>query len=153
MTRKQLNCPIDGSQLIEIEYERTVMVDQCNSCHGIWLEQWELKAIQANKGKYYQQELEKLPDLVNKSYLQALEKDRELLDCPKCKALGKDTKMDRREHGYCSQIMIDICHDCQGIWLDKGEVQALEIFFQRCHLDDKEIKTGFFHSLWFMFNK
>lgn len=61
--------------------------------------------------------------------------------------------MDRREHGYCSQIMIDVCHECQGVWLDKGEVQALEVFFERSHLDDKEIKTGFLQSLWFMLNK
>ena len=51
--------------------------------------------------------------------------------------------MDRREHGYCSQVMVDVCHDCQGIWLDNGEVQALEVFFERSHIDDKEITTAF----------
>ena len=148
-----MKCPVDNTPLEQQEYERAVMVDKCRTCDGMWLDQWELKAIQENKGKNYDAELKELPNLVNKSYMQALEKDRPLLNCPKCAESGKSVKMDRREHGYCSQIMVDVCHDCQGIWLDKGEVQALEIFFERSHLDDKEIKTGFFHSLWFMLNK
>ena len=148
-----MKCPVDNTELKTQEYERAVMVDKCTTCDGIWMDQWELKAIQANKGKNYDAELAKMPDLVNQSYLQALEKSRPLLDCPKCKEAGKTVAMDRREHGYCSQIMVDVCHDCQGIWLDKGEVQALEVFFERSHLDDAEIKTGFFHSLWFMLNK
>ncbi|MBL4660757.1 MAG: zf-TFIIB domain-containing protein [Alcanivoracaceae bacterium] len=148
-----MKCPVDNTPLAQQEYERAVMIDKCPTCDGMWLDQWELKAIQANKGKNYDAELKKLPNLVHKSYLQALEKDRPLLNCPKCTENGTSVKMDRREHGYCSQIMVDVCHDCQGIWLDKGEVQALEVFFERSHLDDKEIKTGFFHSLWFMLNK
>jgi len=148
-----MKCPVDNSPLKTQEYERAVMVDKCDTCDGMWLDQWELKAIQANKGKNYDAELAKMPDLVNKSYMQALEKERPLLDCPKCKETGKTVQMDRREHGYCSQVLVDVCHDCQGIWLDKGEVQALEVFFERSHIDDKEIKTGFFQSLWFMLNK
>lgn len=148
-----MQCPVDHNDLIEKEYERTIMVNQCSSCQGMWMDQWELKAIQANKGKYYQQELKELPDLVQNSYLQALEKQRPLIDCPKCAENGNKITMDRREHGYCSQIMVDVCHNCQGIWLDQGEIQALEIFFERSHINDKDVKTGFFHSLWFMLNK
>ena len=140
--------PIDNSPLKHREYERAVMVDQCGACDGMWLDQWELKAIQANKGKNYSAEIKQLPNLVNDSYLQALEKDRPALNCPKCSG-----QLDRREHGYCSQILVDVCHDCQGVWLDNGEIQALEIFFERSHIDDQEIKTGFFHSLWFILNK
>ncbi len=148
-----MKCPVDHNKLSEKEYERTIMVDQCNSCQGMWMDQWELKAIQANKGKYYQEELKELPNLIQQSYLQALEKQRPSIECPKCNENGKHVTMERREHGYCSQIMIDVCHDCQGIWLDKGEIEALEIFFERSHIDDQDIKTGFFHSLWFMLNK
>ena len=148
-----MKCPVDKTELQEKEYERAVKVDQCHTCDGMWLDQWELQAIQANKGKNYEAELAKMPDLVNKSYMQALNKNRPELNCPKCEAAGTIVAMDRREHGYCSQIMVDVCHDCKGVWLDKGEVQALEIFFERHHLDDKEIKTGFLQSLWFMLNK
>ncbi len=148
-----MKCPVDNTSLQEIEYERAVIVDKCTRCNGMWLDQWELQAIQANKGKNYDAELEKMPNLVNQSYLQALNSNRTPLNCPKCAEAGKTVQMDRREHGFCSQIMIDVCHDCQGIWLDKGEVQALEIFFERHHLDDSVIKTGFLQSLWFMFNK
>ena len=148
-----MKCPVDHNTLTEKEYERTIAIDQCSSCQGMWMDQWELKAIQANKGHYYQQELKELPNLVQRSYLQALEQQRPLLNCPKCADNDQQITMERREHGYCSQIMVDVCHDCQGVWLDKGEIQALEIFFERSHIDDKDIKTGFFNSLWFMLNK
>ncbi len=148
-----MKCPVDNTPLVEQEYERNVMVDSCEKCGGMWLDKWELNAIQANKGKNYAAELEQMPNLVDKAYMQALEKNRPLLNCPKCTKAGKTVQMERREHGYCSQVMVDVCHECQGVWLDKGEMKALEIFFERHHMDDEEIKTGFFQSLWFMFNK
>ena len=148
-----MKCPIDNTELKEIEYERTIKVDQCESCNGMWLYDWELKAIQANKGNYYEDEIKKLPDLVNQSFFQAINKTRPLINCPKCADNDQSIQMERREHGYCSQIMIDVCPQCHGIWLDKGEIKALEVFFERSHIDDEEIKTGFFQHLWFMLNK
>ncbi|HFC31056.1 MAG TPA: hypothetical protein ENJ44_08455 [Oceanospirillales bacterium] len=148
-----MKCPVDNTPLVEQEYERNVMVDSCEKCGGMWLDKWELNAIQANKGKNYAAELEQMPNLVDKAYMQALEKNRPPLNCPKCSEAGKTVQMERREHGYCSQVMVDVCQECQGVWLDKGEMKALEIFFERHHMDDEEIKTGFFQSLWFMFNK
>ncbi len=148
-----MKCPVDKTRLSEIEYERTVMVDFCSSCKGMWLEKGELKAIQTNKGKYYGEELKKLPNLVDKAYMQALEKNRPSLNCPTCEESNIVIALERREHGYCSQIMIDVCPECQGIWLDNGEIKALEIFFERHHLDDNDVKLGFFQSLWHMLNK
>jgi Zn-finger nucleic acid-binding protein len=148
-----MKCPIDKTELNEIEYERTIKVDQCESCNGMWLHDWELKAIQANKGNNYEEEIKLLADVVNQSYLQAIDKTRPLIDCPKCADDNNTVQMERREHGYCSQIMIDVCPECNGIWLDKGEINALEIFFERSHIDDEEIKVGFFQNLWFMLNK
>jgi Zn-finger nucleic acid-binding protein len=39
--------------------------------------------------------------------------------------------MDSREYGYNSQIIIDTCTAGCGVWLDEGEIQALEKFFER----------------------
>jgi Zn-finger nucleic acid-binding protein len=148
-----MKCPIDNTELKEIEYERSIKVDKCDACSGMWLHDWELKAIQANKGNYYADEIKKLPDVVNQSFLQAIDKSRPLINCPICTKDNNPVQMERREHGYCSQIMIDVCPNCNGIWLDKGEIKALEIFFERSHIDDEEIKSGFFQNLWFMLNK
>lgn len=148
-----MKCPIDNTSLIEEEYERSVKIDQCQSCSGMFLETWELKAIQANKGNYYKDEIKKLPDIIDKAHLQAIEKHRPLINCPKCKTEDKAIEMERREHGYCSQIMVDVCSNCSGVWLDDGEIKALEVFFERSQIDNKEIKTGFFQHLWFWLNK
>jgi Zn-finger nucleic acid-binding protein len=55
--------------------------------------------------------------------------------------------MERREHGYCSQVMIDTCPKCRGIWLDQGELEALEVFFERTVAETEEVRTGFFARL------
>lgn len=39
------------------------------------------------------------------------------MKCPKC---GEDLK----EINY-QNVMIDICHECEGIWLDHGELELL----------------------------
>jgi len=41
--------------------------------------------------------------------------------------------------------MIDTC--CGGIWLDRGEIQALEIFFERYHPQKISIVKTFLGSL------
>ena len=38
--------------------------------------------------------------------------------------------MHRREW-LTSQILIDVCTECFGVWLDKGELQTLELYYER----------------------
>lgn len=148
-----MKCPIDNNNLVEIDYERSIKVDECQSCNGMFLETWELKAIQANKGKYYKDEIKKMPKVIESTYLNAINKNRPLISCPNCAESNTNVEMERREHGYCSQILVDVCPSCRGIWLDKGEIKALEIFFERSQIDTKELKTGFFQHLMFWLNK
>lgn len=39
-----MHCPKCGMELIEINY-KTIAVDKCSSCEGIWLDAGELEAI------------------------------------------------------------------------------------------------------------
>ena len=48
------------------------------------------------------------------------------ISCPVC-----GTEMATREYGYASQVVIDTCPAGCGVWLDAGEIQALEKFFER----------------------
>ena len=142
-----MNCPIDGVELITAKYEAAIEVDQCPQCDGMWLDCQELEQIQATLEHDHASQIKQLPDLVGNAYAMALARSRPELKCPRC-----DRTMERREHGGCSQVMIDICPQCRGIWLDKDELVALEVFFERAQADTEEVRTGFFRRLLDLFD-
>jgi Zn-finger nucleic acid-binding protein len=137
-----MKCPLDGSELVSDTYEAGVEVDQCTECKGVWLDHSELEKLQEAKEQDYSEDLAKLPNLVGQAYARSLANSKAEVNCPKCNEL-----MERREHGYCSQILVDICCSCRGIWLDRGELRGLEIFFEKAQYDTKEIRSGFFGKM------
>lgn len=141
-----MKCPKDHTELATIVYKAAIQVARCPSCHGIWLDRGKLEQIRSAPGRDYSAEIARLPDVVDKAYSMALEKTAPPLDCPNC---GKS--MERREHGYCSQILIDVCPSCHGIWLDDAELGALENFFERAKYETDEIRRGYFSALRHLF--
>ncbi len=137
-----MKCPIDGGELVREIYEANIEVEKCPDCGGMWLDYQELEQIQGTLEHDYTDELQQLPDLVGNAYAMALARSRPELQCPRC-----DRTMERREHGGCSQVLIDVCPQCRGIWLDKGELQALEIFFEKARADTADVRSGFFSRL------
>jgi Zn-finger nucleic acid-binding protein len=137
-----MKCPIDGTELVQKPYEADINVDACPTCQGMWLDKGEREAIEQNKEHKYTEELARMPDLGYNAYELAQQKAQRTLTCPNCSA-----EMEKREYARCSQIMIDVCPKCHGTWLDKGEIEALEIFFERSHLETDQIRRAFFADL------
>ncbi len=138
-----MKCPHDGSDLAKREYESDIEVDICRKCDGIWLDQGELERIQQTVERDYQKELAAVPEATVQAYRNARQEHaRADLACPQC-----SSAMTEREHGYCSQIFIGVCADCSGIWLDAGELKALEVFFERAAADTTPMRLGFWSSL------
>ena len=137
-----MKCPKDKNELIKEVYEDTAEIDKCSTCQGIWLDKCELEKIQETIKNDYSEELKNLPNLINGVFNVAKSKTEKEYDCPKC-----DKPLDKREYGYCSQVIIDLCPSCRGIWLDKEEIQKLEVFFERSRIEAKEIRKGFLGSL------
>jgi Zn-finger nucleic acid-binding protein len=137
-----MKCPIDTTDLTRQRYEDDIDVDQCPECGGIWLDYQELERIQESRQRDYSEQLGQLPDLVGAAYAMALARSKPEIQCPGCGGA-----MERREHGGCSQVMIDVCPQCRGIWLDKGEIGALEVFFERTAVETAQARSGFFAGL------
>lgn len=137
-----MECPKDKCVLKKKLYESIVEVDECPLCQGLWLDAGELEKIQETIKNDYSDEFKKIPDYIGGAYTMAKAKQEGKRECPKC-----SKPMDKREYGYCSQIIVDVCPACGGIWLDKGELQNLEIFFERCRAETGEIRKGFLGSL------
>ena len=142
-----MKCPKDGSALEKELYEADIEVDRCSKCSGVWLDHGELEKAQEATEHDYSQERRRLPDLVNREYLLALERARPQLSCPAC---ARD--MERREHGHVSQILIDVCPSCRGIWLDQGEMEALEVFYEKSRFEATEVRQGFLATLRELFS-
>lgn len=143
-----MKCPKDESVLESRTYEGDVEVDACPSCQGMWLDKGELEQIEEVRERDYSEELKRIPDLIGPAYEMARQQTLPALDCPKCAA-----EMSRHEYAYCSQIMIDVCPKCQGVWLDKGEIERLEVFFERSRMDTRNIRRGFWRSLITLFQE
>lgn len=65
-------------------------------------------------------------DVIADAYEMARQQALPGIKCPCC-ALP----LEAVEYAYCSRILIDRCAKCGGIWLDAGELEALEKFFKR----------------------
>ncbi|MFW5740832.1 MAG: zf-TFIIB domain-containing protein [Myxococcota bacterium] len=138
-----MKCPRDGSTLETIKYEADIEVDKCPSCHGMWLDKGELEQIQETIEHDYEKELALEPDHVRRAYALSRPTHTGQIDCLKCGA-----EMTAKEYAYCSQVVVDICPDDHGMWLDAGEIQALEKFFERTKSEAREAEKSMSKPLW-----
>ncbi len=131
-------------------WEAAIVVDECVSCRGVWLDKNELEQVQQTLERDYAEELRHI-NVVAQAYEMARQKAAGNIRCPHC-----DGELFKREYCYCSQILIDSCPRC-GIWLDKGELDALEQFFERerpalrGEASAQSVRRGFWASLTSLF--
>ena len=111
-------CPKCFSSLKSEVLQRSiwkVQIDKCLNCKGIYLEKGELMTLTGNRP---------LHDLTTK-YL-GIDSGSEFI-CPSCGSLMDD------EH--IEGIEIDVCLQCNGVWLDKDELELLK------NTDSKKMKS------------
>jgi len=129
-TQGPLHCPRDHKELKTRSYEAEIEIDECLVCGGIWLDQGELEAIQKTVERDYKREISDPVDTISEGNESARQRAREGIRCPKC-----DAEMVTKPYGYGSQIVIDVCPSACGVWLDHGELEALEQHFERSQQD------------------
>lgn len=113
----RLDCPRDRTPLVEKEHEVpgfNVFADHCPKCEGVFLDRNELARLTGQKN-------------INAQITKHLGIDvGSSVVCPACGGLMDDETFEK--------ITIDVCTSCQGVWLDKGELDALS------KLDDAAFK-------------
>jgi Zn-finger nucleic acid-binding protein len=90
---------------IEVKW-RTVTVDACPKCNGLWLDKGELKEIIGDR---------KLTEYLTKDIGTKTESP---LVCPRCGGL--------MDYQHAEDVEVDVCLSCRGVWLDAGELAELE---------------------------
>lgn len=109
-----MDCPKCGGRLLSREIGG-VVVDQCENCHGIWLELGELPAVIAFHRQ--QKKPDDLPEDESAPVYDAIS-----APCPHCGGEGNMTRLTNLED---ASLIMDSCPVCYGIWLDGGELQKL----------------------------
>lgn len=122
-----MNCPeCKNKELSEKIKIGDVTIDRCPSCGGLWFESGELRLAKDKKiedAKWLDFELKdkKLSwfdfDLWKDKVKFRAAEDVKL--CPKCK-----TPLYKINYGD-SDIEIDVCGICKGVWLDQGEFKKI----------------------------
>ncbi len=108
-----MKCPKCNDINLEEIKINGIRVDRCKNCGGLWFDRDELKIVRDHRDR-------------NLSWLDFdLWKDTDKLmvsgrsDCP------RDGKPLFKIKCKNTNVLVDICLDCQGIWLDKDELDKI----------------------------
>jgi len=134
-----MNCPRCYTILCTIAYEG-IDVETCPDCQGEWLDAGELKKIvQTIEKTFTQDEIEAL-DAINKNIFTLDDTPENEVNCPKCPA----TELNRFNYASSTGIALDKCPQCGGIWLDRAELEKVQILVEEWHkkLEEDKEKYG-----------
>lgn len=122
-TAKLMKCPMCSLALTAKDYVGQT-VDVCDGCRGLWCDTGELGAvvnalISANK----------VPNGESGFFAAARQHedhDVQAKPCPRCNKMT-----DSFNFAYDSNIFLNRCNACDGIWLDGGELRSVAQFIKK----------------------
>lgn len=119
-----MKCPGCKAALKSIAYEG-IHLETCDGCGGEWLDAEELGHIaRARETRFTPEERRAVAAAAKITGVKIKDHDRDLA-CPKC---GGTT--DAINYGGDSGVIIDRCTSCHGIWLDKAELEAVQLLVE-----------------------
>jgi Zn-finger nucleic acid-binding protein len=95
------------------EKRYSISVQTCLNCGGAWFESGELSKID----KIVE------PTMLEIHHLPSEEEQLKALFCPSCE---NSPLMQKADHPRDEHVIIDYCPVCKGIWLDGGELEAIQ---------------------------
>lgn len=115
-----MHCPVCRIQITPIPYEG-VRVFNCGQCGGNWLTGGQMERILASR------EIQMPPAVQDQmSMLAAASNTTKPLLCVQCGVTMKKTPF-----RFWSDVTLDHCPKCQGIWFDRGELEKVQILWEK----------------------
>lgn len=115
-----MKCPTCEAILRQDSY-KGLFIDHCPQCKGIWFDSGELK-------DYIHLLIEKdnsIPEArieLKRTVIKPREINENKRNCPKC-----STAMEKFNYACDSNVILDKCHSCDGVWADGNEIKDLAI--------------------------
>ena len=130
-----LKCPVCPDTLLVKHDENGTTVDYCENCGGLWLEEGELNKItRPHDG-----------DIEFSIHEHAGEGEPTEKICPVC----SDKPLVTKNFIEYSDIKIESCDTCGGVWLDKGELDAVNAEIDKLN----SVPDTFTHKLMVFLSK
>ena len=114
-----MNCPLCNWSLSKLRYHE-IEVDVCRRCNGIWFDQGELKEyiddMLMDKTDIPNSPVHaKKPPVVGQAQIK-----EPVNECPRCRQ-----PMNHFNYCYDSNIILDKCPVCGGIWVGGGKLEKM----------------------------
>lgn len=112
-------CPVCRTQTHLTKYEG-VPIHNCGSCGGYWVTDFKLERILGSREMV-------MPEPVKQRMMDLAEQHDSMgrLLCMNC---GVEMKKERFKHW--DDIQLDRCPRCDGVWLDCGELEKCQIYWE-----------------------
>ena len=124
-------CPFCSTKLTELK-STTALIDICLNCKGMWFDSGEF--VDFVRTLTESEEISpKTPQLFKEQMIQTLDtiKEKDKI-CPRC-----NQKLKKFNYAYDSNVFLDKCPHCQGMWVDGGEVKEVARYLK----EDPRITT------------
>ncbi len=95
------------------DYKSPIELDCCPDCGGLWFDKDELAQIDAIIK----------PRLFEIRHIPQKTEQLKSLHCPSC---NNSPRLEKGIHPRDRKVIFDYCPYCKGIWLDKGELEAIQ---------------------------
>ena len=134
-----MKCPRCSGGLTTIEYEGAE-IETCAGCGGEWMDGGEMGQVVRTVEETFPQTMREALDAINDNAFSIDESVENQLSCPKCSGVA----LNRFNYACSSGIAIDRCSECKGIWLDKDEIEKVQILVEewRGKLEEDVEKFG-----------
>ena len=106
-------CKVEMQKTRLAQQGQTLELDQCVQCEGVWLDAQPMAKLEAIV-EPVAWEVRQIPADIDQLVG---------LYCPSC---DDQPLLVKADHHRDSNVVVDYCPNCQGCWLDKGELQAIQ---------------------------
>ncbi len=112
-------CPACSHKLTSMPIT-SYSIDFCQHCKGMWLDKGELSNLVQEFLQFGEIKKKPFHPYEKTPITQVEQGDKQIRQCPRCAVA-----METFNYAYDSNVLLEKCNPCQGVWADAGEVSKV----------------------------
>ena len=126
-TGEIMQCPTCEEEL-QVRSYSDLRLDYCGTCGGVWCDRGELQPVV--RALIKAKKISDATPAAIPAQRRQTDLDDSTKDCPRC-----EQETESFNFAYDSNIFLNRCLSCEGIWLDGGELREVAQFLQKSAFD------------------